>query len=61
MCKTHQETQEHILEHCPTIHNTENLKTPKHELFNTNTNKMKNTAQNLMKILNLLSETPMNH
>ena len=58
MCKSEQETQDHILSKCPAIHHTTaNIITPE-KYFSDNTNTLKNTANSINNIMSLLSETP---
>ena len=56
MCKTEGESQKHILEECPAIHQDENTKIPKHQLFNDNPDTLRETAKRIDKIMDKLSD-----
>jgi hypothetical protein len=47
MCKNREETQTHILEECPVIHNTEQYKTKPQQYFNDNILNLRKTATNI--------------
>ena len=62
LCKTEEETQNHILNICTVIHTDDKLKTPYEEIFNEETNKLTITAQKIDSILKILTNpTTQNH
>ena len=56
LCRKEVETQTHILEECPTLHHTDALKVPKHQLFSNDTGTLCKTAATLEKIMEKLNE-----
>ena len=56
MCKNEDETQKHILEECPVLHKDDSTRFPVHEIFNENTDTLKQTAQKIDKILEKLGD-----
>ena len=56
ICKNEEETQTHILEHCPAIHTTGTLKVSKHQLFNQDTGALRKIADNIIKIMEKVDE-----
>ena len=57
MCKTTEETQKHILEECPVLHNSESIMVPHHQLFNEDTDTLKMIAQKIEKIFEKLGDS----
>ena len=56
MCKTDEETQTHILEECPIMHQNNDLKVPKKHLFSEDTGTLRVTADALEKLMEKLNE-----
>ena len=56
LCRNEEETQTHILEICPIMHPDDTTKVPKHQLFNEDTDTLRETAKKLDKIVEKLSE-----
>ena len=56
MCKNEEETQTHILEQCPKLHQNDALKVPMHQLFNEDVGTLRETANNIGKIMEKLDE-----
>ena len=57
MCKNEDETQKHIPEECPIIHDNESIRVPVHQLFNEDTDTLRRTAQKIDKVLQKLGDT----
>ena len=56
MCRAAEESQMHILEECPEMHKDNNIKIPKHQLFNENSSTLRQVAINLEIILEKLGD-----
>ena len=56
VCKKKEETQTHILEECPALHQNTATKVPKHQLFNEDTGALKLVSKNLEFITEKLGE-----
>ena len=55
MCKNEVETQTHIFEQCPQLHQNDVTKVPKHQLFNEDIGTLRVTANNIEKIMEKLN------
>ena len=56
LCGNGEESQSHILEECPVVHPNDAIRVPKHQLFNEDTDTLRNTANNIDKIMEKLCE-----
>ena len=57
LCKMGEETQSHILEECQAMHPNNSNKVPKHQLFNEDTDALRQIAKKLESITEKLGET----
>ena len=56
LCKNEVETQTHILEECPSLHQNNALKVPRHQLFSEDTGTLRQTAKTNENIMEKLNE-----
>ena len=56
-CRKSNETQQHVLEECPTIHINEAIKVPKSQLFSENSDTLREVSEKINKIMDKLNET----
>ena len=60
-CGTEKETQKHVLEDCPDIHTGEDTKVSKDDIFTDNTDKLRQTADKIEKIIQTLVNSAAPH
>ena len=57
-CKKETETQDHVLQICNEIHKDASTKVSKNEIFSTDVNSLRKTAEKIMKVVEILEKGP---
>ena len=60
-CRVEKETQKHVLDECPGIHETDMSRVAKEDIFSDDVHKLKETAEKIHKIMQTIDDSAAPH